>query len=131
MQSHTRALIAAATFAYLAGKKVAGVYDHAEQRDLRIAAEFRGTQLQAFDGERGTNFGGSLPELFDAGDQAYVSFQVEEGQVKGYDRASSTFYSAQLTDGIVQVYDHGQAAWFAYDIQDPDAASSYHRAEQS
>lgn len=128
MQPHTRALIAATAFAVLTGKKVAGLYDHSATRDRRIAAERRGDQVQGVDGDRAAKFGGTLPEIFDAGDKAHISFEVEGTKVRGYDRASSTFYDAQVSDGVVQVYDHGADAWFAYDIQDADAPQSYHRS---
>ncbi len=127
MHSHTRAMVAAATFAFVTGKKVAGIYDHSAGRDLLIAAERRGDQLQAFDGDRAAKFGGTLPELYDAGDKAFVSFEIDGRKVQGYDRATSSFYEAHVTDGLVQVYDHGQDAWFAYDVQDAEAAQSYHR----
>lgn len=123
-------MIAAATFAYLTGKKVAGIYDHAERRDLRIAAEFRGDQLQGLDGDRAAKFGGTLPEIYDAGDQVFVSFAVDGGTVKGYDRGTSSFYAANVTDGAVQVYDYSDSAWFAYDVQDAGSLASYHRAAE-
>lgn len=128
MQPHTRAMIAAATFAFVTGRKVAGLYDHAAGRDLRIAAERRGDQLQGFDGERGASFGGTLPELYDGADKNFVSFAIDGANVQGYDRGSSTAYTAHHADGLVQVYDHSQSVWFAYDVQDADAAQSYHRS---
>lgn len=127
MHLHTRALIAAAAFAFITGKKVAGIYDHSAQRDLLIAAECRGAQLQGFDGERGVKFGGTLPEIYDAGDGTFVSLEIDGTKAQGYDRASSSFYTAHVSDGLVQVYDHSQSAWFAYDIQDADSVQSYHR----
>lgn len=127
MLPHTRAMVAAATFAYIARKPVAGVYDHAANRRLPIAAEARGDRLLAFDEERSAEFGGSLPELYDAGDKAFVSLEIDGARAKGYDRTSSSFYTAQVEDGVVQVYDHEHGAWFAYDIQDAAADSSYHR----
>ena len=130
MKPHTRAMIAAATFAYLTGKKVAGIYDHAAARDLRIAAECRGDQLQGVDGDRAVKFGGTLPEIYDAGDKVFVSFAAEGAGVKGYDRGTSSFYEGKVTDGAVQVYDYGENAWFAYDIQDAGSLASYHRAAQ-
>jgi len=129
MQTHTRALIAAAAFACVTGRKVAGIYDHTAGQDLRIAAERRGDQVQGFDGERGARFGGTLPELYDSADKSFVSFAVEGNEVSGYDRSSSTHYTARVTDGVVQLYDHGASAWFAYDIQDEDAAAAYHRSQ--
>jgi hypothetical protein len=87
MQPHTRALIAATAFALITGRKVAGLYDHSQARDRPIAAEARGTRVQAFDGERGVAFGGTLPDLYDAGDKAFVSFTVDGAQVTGHDRA--------------------------------------------
>ncbi|WP_185997991.1 hypothetical protein [Novosphingobium lindaniclasticum] len=131
MQEHTRAMIAAAAFAFLTGKKVGGLYDHSAGRDRRIAAESRGDQLQGFDGDRGAKFGGTLPEIRDAADGAFISFEVEGAKVRGFDRGSSQFYEAQVADGLVQVYDHGSAAWFAYDVQDADAAQSYHRGAEA
>lgn len=127
METHTRAMVAATAFAQATGKKVAGIYDHAAGRDLQIAAEFRGNELRGFDGERQVKFGGTLPEIYDAGDKTFVSFETDGATVKGYDRNSSSFYAANVIDGVVQVYDHGESAWFAYDIQDADAAGSYHR----
>jgi hypothetical protein len=129
MAPHTRSMIAAAAFAYRTGKKVAGLYDHAGAQDRRIAAEFRANQLQGFDGDRNVRFGGTLPEIFDAGDKAFVSFEVKDDAIKGYDRSTSTFFAATVSGGVVQVYDHGESAWFAYDIQDVDAPSSYHRPQ--
>lgn len=128
MQPHIRALIAAATFASITGKKVAGVRDHTAGQDLRIAAECRGDQLQGFDGDRGTKFGGTFPEIHDEGEQAFISFERNGEEVKGYDRQSATFYTARVVDDLVQVYDHGAAAWFAYDVQDPQSGRGYHRA---
>jgi hypothetical protein len=127
MEPHIRAMIAAATFASITGRKVAGLFDHAAGRDLRIAAECRGDQLQGFDGDREAKFAGTLPEIFDSGEQSFVSFERTGDRVKGYDRASGTFYDAHITDGLVQVYDHGAGAWFAYDVQDAQAPQSYHR----
>ena len=120
-------MIAAAAFAFITGKKVAGLYDHSAGRDLQIAAEGQGKQLQGFDGDRGAKFGGALPELYDAGDRTFVSFEIEGTTAKGYDRGSSGFFTANVTDGLVQVYDHSQSAWFAYDIQNAGSARSYHR----
>jgi len=131
MQPHTRALMAACAFAILSGKKVAGVYDHRSGQRLKIAAECQGDRVQAFDGERGVPFGGTLPELYDAGDKTHVSCMVDgendSQSIRGHDRHSSSDYTARVTDGVVQLYDYSESAWFAYDIQDPDAARSFHR----
>lgn len=120
-------MIAAAAFAFVTGKKVAGLYDHAAGRDLAIAAEAREDRLQGFDEARAARFGGTLPDLYDAGDKAFVSFEIEGGKVRGYDRGSSGFYAAEVTAGLVQIFDHSQNAWFAYDVQDAQAAQSYYR----
>lgn len=131
MQAHTRSMIAAAAFAAVTHKKVAGIYDHSLKRDLQIAAEFRDGRLQGFDGDRGAKFGGTLPEIRDAGDGTSVSLEIDGANVKGHDRASSTFFAAQVAGGLVQVYDYAEGAWFAYDVQDPRSASDYHRAAAS
>ena len=120
-------MIAASAFASITGKKVAGIYDHSAGRDLRIAAQNRGDHIQGFDGERGVKFGGALPELYDAGDNTYVSFEIDGMTVKGYDRGSAGFYVAHVTDEVVQVFDYSRDAWFAYDIQDAESAKGYHR----
>ncbi|MCJ2181969.1 hypothetical protein MTR62_04525 [Novosphingobium sp. 1949] len=127
MQSHTRALIAASAFAFVTGKKVAGLYDHAEARDRLIAAESRRDQLQGFDGERQVKFSGRLPELYDEGDRVSIAMAITDGTVEGYDRGSATSYTARVADDFVQLYDHGAKAWFDYDVQNPDAAMSYYR----
>lgn len=128
MQSHTRAMVAATAFAVISGKKVAGIYDHSASRNLEIAAEAQGHKVQGFDGERGVRFGGVLPEIHDAGDKAWISFEIAGSEAKGYDRGSSSFYTARVSDGVVQLYDHEHAAWFAYDIQDAAAERSFHRS---
>lgn len=117
MQPHTRAIVAAAAYAFITGKTVVGVHDHAENRDLRIAAEAHGQRLQAHDGDRQAGFGGTLPELYDAGDQAFVSLAIDGQAATGYDRGSSSHYSLTVTDDIVQLYDHEPRAWFAFSIQ--------------
>ena len=120
-------MVAAAAFAFTTGKKVAGVYDHSAGRDLRIAAEARGNHLQGFDGDRAAKFGGTLPELYDSGDQVFVSFEIDGSQVRGYDRGSSSAYTAHVIAGLVQLYDDSQSAWFTYDIQDAESDRNYHR----
>jgi hypothetical protein len=117
MSPHTRAMVAAAAHAFIIGKKVAGVYDHAAGRHLRIAAEARGEHLQGFDGDRSAKFGGTLPELYDAADKAFVSLEIDGTSAKGYDRSSSGAFSVTVTDRQVQLYDHSQSAWFAFDVQ--------------
>jgi hypothetical protein len=117
MPPHIRAMIAAAAHAFITGRKVAGVYDHAAGRHLRIAAEARGGHLQGYDGDRNARFGGTLPELFDAVSKAAVSMEIEGAAARGYDRSSSSHYEANVSDRQVQLFDHGEDAWFAFDIQ--------------
>lgn len=117
MEPHTRAIVAAAARAFILRKKVAGVHDHFEEQDRRIAAETRGEQLQAYDGDRSAAFGGNLPELYDAGDKSFVSLAIDGMTAQGYDRKSSCHYSLTVTDGMVQLYDYGPKAWFAFSIQ--------------
>lgn len=117
MHSHTRAIVAASAHAIITGRKVAGLYDHAAGRHLRIAAECRDGRLQAYDGDRAARFGGTLPELFDEGDRAFISIETEGMSARGYDRGSASAYVANVTDRVVQLFDHGAGAWFAFDVQ--------------
>lgn len=117
MHSHTRAMVAASAHAVITGKKVAGIYDHAADRHLRIAAECRGNRLQGVDGDRSAKFGGTLPELYDEGDRIFVSLTVDGSKASGYDRGSAGFYTAEVSERVVQLYDHSQGAWFAFDVQ--------------
>ena len=117
MQSHTRAVIAAAAYAVIVGKKVTGIYDHTAAEHLRIAAECRGHRVQVADGERPATFGGTLPDLYDDGDKAFVSLDVVGTRASGYDRGSATHYVAEVTDRLIQVYDYGLSSWFAYEVQ--------------
>lgn len=117
MQPHTRAMVAASAHALVSGKKVAGLYDHAAGRHLRLAAEARGGHVMGYDGDRDARFGGTLPELTDAGDGAQVHMTVEGSRARGFCRATSTHFSAEVGDRVVQLYDHGADAWFAFDVQ--------------
>lgn len=117
MQPHTRAMVAASAHAVITGKKVAGIYDHAASRELRIAAECRGNRLQGLDGDRAAKFGGTLPEIRDEGDNVYVSLAVDGSKATGYDRGSTGFYTAEVSEAAVQLYDHSQETWFAFDIR--------------
>ncbi len=117
MSPHTRAMAAAAAYAFITGGKVAGLYDRSAGRHLRIAAEARGAYLQGYDGDRAAKFGGALPELYDAADKAFVSIEIDGMTARGYDRGSSGAWSVTMTDQLVQLYDHSQSTWFAYDIQ--------------
>ena len=110
-------MVAAAAHAFIFGKKVAGVHDHGTAQDLQIAAETRGDRLQGFDGDRSAKFGGILPDLYDAGDAAFVSLEIDGLSGKGYDRRSSSHYALNATDEVVQVYDYAAGAWFAFSIQ--------------
>lgn len=117
MAPHTRTMIAASAFAFITGKKVAGMHDHSSGKDLRIAAECRGDQLQGYDGDRSVGFGGKLPELYDAGARSFVSLEIDGASAQGFDRSSSTAFTARITDQRVQLYDHGEGAWFTFDIE--------------
>jgi hypothetical protein len=117
MQPATRSLIAATAYAVATDKKVAGIYDHAADRHLRIAAECRGNRIQALDGDRRTGFGGTLPELYDEASGAFVSLEAHGAMARGYDRGSGCFYTVRVTGRQVQLYDHGEGTWFAFDVQ--------------
>lgn len=117
MAPHTRAMIAATAYAFVSGRKVAGVHDHWSGQDLQIAAEARGSQLQGFDGDRMAQFACTLPELYDAGDKAFVSLEIAGSSARGYDRASESAWAAEVSGQQVQVYDYSQGTWFAFDIQ--------------
>ncbi|WP_404710134.1 hypothetical protein [Sphingomonas sp. MMS24-J13] len=117
MLPHIRAIVAASAYAVITGRKVAGLYDHAADRHLRVAAECRGDWLQARDGERSVDFGGTLPDLYDQGDKAFVSLERDGAAVRGYDRGSATFYDARVAGDVVQFYDHGTNGWFAFTVQ--------------
>ena len=110
-------MVAAAAYAYIAGKKVAGMHDRWSGEDLQIAAEARGSQLQGYDGDRAVQFGGALPELYDAGDGAFVTLEIAGSAIKGYDRGSESFYAGEVAEGLVQIYDYSQNAWFEFDVQ--------------
>jgi hypothetical protein len=117
MSPHTRAMVVAAAHAFIFGKKVAGIHDHETGRDLRIAAETHEGRLQGFDGDRSAKFSGTASELYDAGDKAFVSLEIDGLAAKGYDRGSSSHYSLTATDEVVQLYDHAAGAWFAFSVQ--------------
>lgn len=117
MLPHTRALVAASAYAFVKEKKVAGLYDHTAGRHLRIAAESRGEHLQGYDGDRQVKFGGTLPELYDTGDETYVSFELADNSVRGHDRRTACSFTANVIDSLVQVYDHSQSVWFAFDVR--------------
>ena len=117
MQSHTRAMIAASAHAVITGKKVAGIYDHAAARHMRIAAEYRLGRVQGIDADRSAKFGGTLPERFDEVDKVFVSLEAHGSTARGYDRASGGFYAAEVGDRVVQVYDYAQSTWFSFDVQ--------------
>ena len=117
MLPHTRAIVAAAAHAFIIGRKVSGVFDHARQQDLQIAAEARGQRLQLEDGDRGVRFGGTLPELHDAGDKTFVSLEIAGGKATGYDRQSSSHFAVTVSEDQAQLYDYSAEAWFAFDIR--------------
>lgn len=117
MFRHTRAVVAAAAYAFISDKKVAGIYDHATGHDLEIAAEARGEHVQGFDASRSAKFGGQLPELYDAGDAAYISLEIDGSAARGYDRHSESHYALTVTEQVVQLYDYTSNAWFAFSVQ--------------
>ena len=110
-------MVAAAAHAFVSRQTVAGVHDHATGRDLQIAAETRGDRLQGFDGDRSSKFGGRLPQLYDASDDANVSLEIESLTARGFDQLTKSHYSLTVTDQIVQLYDHAVSAWFAFSVQ--------------
>ena len=117
MQPHTRAIIAAASHALVTGRKVAGLYDHAAKRHLRIAAEARGEHLQGYDGDRNARFGGTLPQLHDIDADALVHVELEKAGTRCYDHASSSHFTTKVAERLVQVYDHAAGTWFSFDVQ--------------
>ncbi|MDO6415822.1 hypothetical protein Q4F19_15630 [Sphingomonas sp. BIUV-7] len=120
MNLHTRAVVAASAYAIVSKHKAAGLFDHAAGRHLKIAAECRGDRLQGYDGEREVSFGGTLPDLYDQGDKAFIAYQIEGSTVRGFDRGSTTSFVANVTAELVQLYDHKESAWFAFTVQRAD-----------
>jgi hypothetical protein len=110
-------MIAACAYAAITGKKVAGLYDHTAAIHLQIAAEARDGRLQGADGDRSVRFGGTLPEIFDAGDNIFVSLQVEGSKARAYDRGSQEHCAVEVAGTVVNVYDYAAAAWFAFEPQ--------------
>lgn len=117
MQPPLRAMIAAASHAFVLRRKVAGLYDHEAGRHIRVAAEAKGQHLQGYDGERDARFGGTLPELRDMGEDATVHMTVQGTETRGFDRGSASHFTTRVTEEQVQLYDHGAAAWFAFDVR--------------
>lgn len=117
MHPHTRALIAASACAVITGQKVAGLYDHTAREHLRIAAECRGTRLQGHDEARAATFGGTLPDLYDNADRAFISLSVNGTRATGHDHGSNSAFVADVTDRMIQLYDYSQNAWFAFEAQ--------------
>jgi hypothetical protein len=117
MKSHVRAIVAASAHSYITGRKVAGLYDHATGRHLRIAAEARAEHLQGYDGDRDSRFGGSLPDLQDVREGASIHMAIEGSTARGYDRSSSGHFTVAASDRSVQLYDHAETAWFSFDVQ--------------
>ncbi|ATE65996.1 hypothetical protein [Rhizorhabdus dicambivorans] len=117
MSPQTCAMAVAAAYALISGRKLAGLYDHAAARHLRIAAEARGEHLQGYDGDRDARFGGTLPEIYDAGSKVFVSMEIDGATARGHDRGSSTDYSITVGERQAQLYDHGESQWFSFDVQ--------------
>ena len=88
-------------------------------RQLNLTAECRGNRLQGLDGDRSVKFGGTLPELYDEGDNVFVTLDVDGAKARGYDRGSGGFYEAIVSEALVQLYDHGEGVWYSYDIRVP------------
>ncbi|WP_261269835.1 hypothetical protein [Sphingomonas sp. LC-1] len=120
MQSDMRAIIAASSHALVKGRKVAGLYDQAEDRHRRIAAEARGEHLQGFDGDRGVKFGGTLPEIQDNAAGGSIHFEIADGEARGYDRSSAGHFTCRIDDDLVRLYDHAVGAWFTFGVQTVD-----------
>ena len=112
MQHHTRAMIAASAHALVTGRKVAGLYRHAAERHLRVAAEARVEHLQGSNGERALRFGGTLPQL-----SGGVHIEVEGTTARGYDRNSSAHFTAGAGERLAQLYDHAEGTWFSFQVQ--------------
>lgn len=127
MNSQIRALAAASAHALVTGRKVAGLYDHAEKRERAIAAECRAPSLRGFDGDRQSAFGGTLPAVHDVGSGSGFSLAHEGGRTWGRDEASGTDFTVELRDGLVQIYDHAAAQWFSYDIREEDSGFGFVR----
>lgn len=120
MQPDIRAIIAASSHALATGRKVAGLYDQAQDRHRRIAAEARGEHLQGLDGNRNVKFGGSLPELRETGSGAAIYMEIADDGTKGFDRSSSGHFTCRVEDQVVQLYDHAESAWFTFVVQGVD-----------
>jgi hypothetical protein len=116
MHSHTRTVISAAVYAIVTGRKAAGLFDHAANSHVRVAAECRDGRVQGRDGERSVSFGGTLPDLYDQGDQAFITCDIDGTTGRGFDHGSASFYEARVSGASVSLYDHGAAAWFSYTV---------------
>lgn len=115
MHNHTRAMIAACAYAVITGRTVAGLYDHTAAAHLDIAAQARDGRVQGADGHRPARFGGTLPEIFDAADKAWISLEIEGRKARGYDRGTQEHCAVEVAGAVANVYDYAAAAWFAFE----------------
>jgi hypothetical protein len=114
---HKRAIVAAAVYSIVTGRRVAGVNDQAAGRHLWIAAECLGDRVHIYDGERRAWFGGTLPELCDHDGDAFLSLTRDGATIHARDWTAAGSCTATADDRTVLIFDVDEQVSFAFAIQ--------------
>ena len=110
-----------ACIAYVVGRVATGavgsyVYDFAQARHLNIGGTIRGDRIGLYDYERGCDFAGSLPHLYDHGAKADVFLEIDGNQFSGRDHRSGHGFSGGVTGSSISLHDHATSERFEYGL---------------
>jgi len=120
MEPNTRACIAATAGRLISGLDSSWVYDHSRSKHISIGGNIFDGCIQLYDYDRQCHFSGSGSSgdynLYDFGNQANVSLQINGNQFQGYDYDKQCHFNGSVNGNSVTLYDYGESKHFSYSV---------------
>lgn len=116
MKPGTRACIA-----YIAGRASNGsaashIYDYQQSKYISFTGTVTGDSVAVYDYDRGCYCSGTFPQVYDYGDHAHISLEMNDTGFRGYDYGSGHHFSGTVNGAGVSIYDYGESKYFSYTL---------------
>ena len=115
MNSNSRACIAYVA-ASLCGAHASYVYDYSQSKYINMSGSVDSNNVHIYDYDRGCYVSGSLNNLYDYGNRAYIELSMRKFQFSGYDYHTGSYFSGEVKGNSVSVYDYETSSYYNYSV---------------
>ena len=116
MNPSARASIAYVAARVITGKDSGHIYDYSQTKYINIAGSVGGKSVSVFDYSRKCYFSGQLPSLYDYGQGAYVTININGSSFSGFNYRTKSHFTGTISGSNVSFYDYEVRQYFNYTL---------------